>query len=112
MVARTPDRPSFDLPEVTNQEVDEWLATQEASARRHLARMITQHDAENAGDIPRGSFDPDLFEKGRYTAALLVQIRKILAGVFAEHPLLANVENADDEFLSIMRNLYSGKEAA
>ena len=102
----SPERPTAILPEMSNHRIDEWLAGQEANGRRHVARLLTQFEAQQAGDIPPGTFDPDLFEKIKETTSLVVSTRKLLAGVFGSRP--RENADADDEFLRIVADLHPG----
>jgi hypothetical protein len=96
---------SPDLPEITNQELDEWLANTERSGRTAYQMQLARYEAVKSGDLPLESFDLDQFEALKRTLAITRKMRSLLTGVFGAKPGPVP-DDVDEQFFSIMSNLY------
>lgn len=96
---------SPDLPEITNQELDEWLAATERSGRVAYNLQWNKYQGVLSGDLPPESFDPTQFESLKRTLAITAKMRELFAGIFGQRPG-PTPDDYDDEFFRIISKLY------
>lgn len=96
---------SPDLPGITNQDVDEWLAGAVKSGRSAYNLQWSKYQAVQSGDLPVEAFDAKQFDSLKRTLAITEHLRKLFDGVFGSPPG-EPAEDVDEQFFSILSNLY------